>query len=761
MDIEREKPAIIISMEDFNKLETQLKSQEPEEYIEPEYLEEGGGIPNKMFFVDEDYKPLNKGCFIYLFLVSEALKEINDSEYSVNSENFVPNTKQTNIINLIKTKFKNYLEIYRKIPVNELKMKLNILCVEFLKILDKETIQTIYKTLLKNIFEQRKKQLRKNIEDYKKYYETEIFKTIETEEAEKLSDKLCRPIKEIVKELIDINTVKKIDIEKTINKIALKKSIKNNAPSRVNLNIESKLKEIEKINNELPKFDELDKIYEKFDENNFEYDDIKTVIKQLKQTITKYKEIYKVMQASKDKYDKISIYKQLIELKRSIYEKQIEIEKLINKTQKDRFIDKYQNRIEAVKRFEKNTIDIYNYYKKGSNLPVEGLKYTLQGLLITHQKIQELIKDLDDYKAVSLIFDKLTPKEQEEIKDKFDIFNKPTDEFATIDTFENKEINIFTLLGTYFIYLYGKITKQDLINDNPKIYENFIKEDVLISYDEDLYEELKDIYIDEDEDDIDKYQKIINFESIIKDILETLNIIRDNKYINTNIKDLDASATIGDDIIKQLEKLDIKKYDDFIIYFKNIIPKIIKEFKKVKEVKEDDKPEVKEDEDAAKAASKPKGEDIVDDKKDDVLHLLSQIEEEDKKNGDGIKKFNINKNELIKVSSGGSLINEKQPLNAKEKMIKTNPSFDPPTRPKKDTINNINNRRKIRDVRITNYNRKKIQNSINDLNNNIGLYDKLNPNFLNALSQPQGGGTFFTKKVNKIINNIKQEAKKI
>lgn len=748
MDIEREKPAIIISTEDFNILETQLKSQEPEEYIEPEYLEEGGGIPNKMFFVDEDYKPLNKGCFIYLFLVSEALKEINDSEYSVNSENFVPNTKQTNIINLIKTKFKNYLEIYRKIPVNELKMKLNILCVEFLKILDKETIQTIYKTLLKNIFEQRKKQLRKNIEDYKKYYETEIFKTIETEEAEKLSDKLCRPIKEIVKELIDINAVKKIDIEKTINKIALKKSIKNNAPSRVNLNIESKLKEIEKINNELPKFDELDKIYEKFDENNYEFEDIKTAIKQLKQTITKYKEIYKVMQASKDKYDKVSLYKQLIELKRSIYEKQIEIEKLINKTKKDRFIDKYQNKIEAVKRFEKNTIDIYNYYKEGSKISIfKELKYTMHGLLITHQKIQELIKDLDDYKAVSLIFDKLTPQEQKEIKDKFDIFNKPTDEFATIDTFENKEINIFVLLGTYIIYLYGKITKQDLINDNPKIYENFIEEDVLMGeYNEDLYNEI--INID---------QSII-----IKDFLETLNIIRDNKYINTNIKDLDASKTIGDEIIKQLEKLDIKKYDDFIIYFTNKEPK--KEEVK-EEVKKDDKPEDNDDENG----------EIVDDKKDDVLQLLGQLEEEDKKNvekedkkiekedkknGDGIKKFNINKNELIKVSSGGSLINEKQPLNAKEKMIKTNPSFDPPTRPKKDTINNINNRRKIRDVRITNYNRKKIQNSINDLNNNIGLYDKLNPNFLNALSQPQGGGTFFTKKVNKIINNIKQEAKK-
>lgn len=735
MDIEREKPAIIISTEDFNILETQLKSQEPEEYIEPEYLEEGGGIPNKMFFVDEDYKPLNKGCFIYLFLVSEALKEINDSEYSVNSENFVPNTKQTNIINLIKTKFKNYLEIYRKIPVNELKMKLNILCVEFLKILDKETIQTIYKTLLKNIFEQRKKQLRKNIEDYKKYYETEIFKTIETEEAEKLSDKLCRPIKEIVKELIDINAVKKIDIEKTINKIALKKSIKNNAPSRVNLNIESKLKEIEKINNELPKFDELDKIYEKFDENNYEFEDIKTAIKQLKQTITKYKEIYKVMQASKDKYDKVSLYKQLIELKRSIYEKQIEIEKLINKTKKDRFIDKYQNKIEAVKRFEKNTIDIYNYYKEGSKISIfKELKYTMHGLLITHQKIQELIKDLDDYKAVSLIFDKLTPQEQKEIKDKFDIFNKPTDEFATIDTFENKEINIFVLLGTYIIYLYGKITKQDLINDNPKIYENFIEEDVLNSnYVEDLYDEIINI----------------DHSIIIKDFLETLNIIRDNKYINTNIKDLDASKTIGDDIIKQLEELDIKKYDDFIIYFTNKEPK--KEEVK-EEVKKDDKPEDNDDEN---------GEIVIDKEKDTALQLLGQIEEEDKKNGDGIKKFNINKNELIKVSSGGSLINEKQPLNAKEKMIKTNPSFDPPTRPKKDTINNINNRRKIRDVRITNYNRKKIQNSINDLNNNIGLYDKLNPNFLNALSQPQGGGTFFTKKVNKIINNIKQEAKKI
>lgn len=728
MDIEREKPAIIISTEDFNRLETQLKSQEPEEYIEPEYFEEGGGIPNKMFFVDEDYKPLNKGCFIYLFLVSEALKEINDSEYSVNSENFVPNTKQTNILNLIKTKFKNYLQIYRKIPVNDLKMKLNLLCIEFLKELDKETIQTIYKTLLKNIFEQRKKQLRKNIEDYKKYYETEIYKTIETEEAEKLSDKLCRPIKEIVRELIDINAVKKIDIEATINKLAMRKSIKNNSPNRVNLNIENKLKEIEKINNELPKFDELDKIYEKFDENHYEYDDIKTAIKQLKQSITKYKELYKQMQASKDKYDKISLYQQLIELKRSIYEKQIEIEKLINKTKKDRFIDKYQNKIKAVKRYEENTIYIYNYYKKGSNLPVEGLKYTINGLLIAHQKIQELNEDLDDYKAVALVFDKLTPKEQEEIKDKFDIFNKPVDEFTTIDTFENKEINIFVLLGTYIIYLYGKITKQDLIKDNPKIYENFVEEDILNGeYDEDIYNEINNID-----------QSII-----IKDFLETLNIIRDNKYINSNIKDLDASATIGDEIIKQLEKLDIKKYDDFIIYFTNKEPK--KEEVK-EEVKKDDKPEVKED------------EEIVADKKDDVLDLLNQIEDE---NGEGIKKFNINKNELIKVSSGGSLINEKQPLNAKEKMIKTNPSFDPPTRPKKDTINNINNRRKIRDVRITNYNRNKIQNSINNLNNNIGLYDKLNPNLLNVLSQPQGGGTFFTKKVNKIINNIKQEAKKI
>lgn len=714
MDIEREKPAIIISMEDFNKLETQLKSQEPEEYIEPEYLEEGGGIPNKKFFVDEDYKPLNKGCFIYLFLVSEALKEINESEYSVNSENFVPNTKQTNIINLIKTKFKNYVEIYRKIPVNELKMKLNILCVEFLKNLDKETIQTIYKTLLKNIFEQRKKQLRKNIEDYKKYYETEIFKTIETEEAEKLSDKLCRPIKEIVKELIDINAVKKIDIEKTINKIALKKSIKNNAPNRVNLNIENKLKEIEKINNELPKFDELDKIYEKFDENNYEFEDIKTAIKQLKQTITKYKEIYKVMQASKDKYDKISLYKQLIELKRTIYEKQIEIENLIKKTIKDRFIDKYQNRIKAVKRFEENTIYIYNYYKKGSNIPLyEGLKYTIHNLLITHQKIQELIKDLDDYKAVSLVFDKLKPEEQEEIKVKYDIFNKPTDEFVTIDTFENKEINIFVLLGTYIIYLYGKITKQDLIKDNPKIYENFIEEDIINGeYNEDVYKELMEL----------------DQSLIIERFLDILNIIRDNKYINTEIKDLEASKTIGDDIIKQLEELDIKKYDDFIIYFTNKVPK--KEVKE--EVKKDDKPEDNDDE----------NEEIVID-------------------GEGIKKFNINKNDLIKVSSGGSLINENKPLNAKEKMIKTNPSFDPPTRPKKDTINNINNRRKIRDVRITNYNRNKIQNSINNLNNNIGLYDKLNPNLLNALSQPQGGGTFFTKKVNKIINNIKQEAKKI
>ena len=101
---EEEYPANvnIVSQKDFNELKARLFG--PNEILEPVYIEEGGGTMNKSLFNDDEYKVLNKGSFIFIFLVSEALKEINEGEYSVNSDKFTPDTKSIAIIVITRIK---------------------------------------------------------------------------------------------------------------------------------------------------------------------------------------------------------------------------------------------------------------------------------------------------------------------------------------------------------------------------------------------------------------------------------------------------------------------------------------------------------------------------------------------------------------------------------------------------------------------------------------------------------------------------------
>ena len=755
---EEEYPANvkIVSQKDFNELKARLFG--PNEILEPVYIEEGGGTMNKSLFNDDEYKVLNKGSFIFIFLVSEALKEINEGEFSVNSDKFTPDTKQTNILNLVKDRFKKYIENYKKYPVAELKMKLNLLCLDFLKLLNKETIQTIYKTLLKNIYEQRKKQLKKNIEDYKKYYEEEVINTIETNEAEELAEKLCRPVKELFKSLLSSNIEKKIDLNATLNKNALKKSFTFNNKRLINTINKNDMKALDKINNEVLKSSELTEYYNKYDDK-ITRKEIKIEVDKLKEYVDKYRDVLKNLQLSTDKYDKINYYNQLLDIKRKILEQDINIGKLIGETKMDLFDKKNGDKIDMIKKFEDDVLTINNYYNSDV--------YRVDKLKEMHELLQEVKKKKEDYMTIFKDFTLFNLKQQESIKKTYNIFNKDINIMFGLkdfsDELERKEINIFLRLGVLLLYMLSLTKNKEWNGYNPK--ENI------------KYFNVEDFTNDEIKRDEDKagLDTTASLDELLEEHLfnlycshyySILNIIKDNKYINEKI---DNREIYDENVLKDIGENDLidlinSGYDTYANIMKSFEKKNKDEEKK-EDKKEDDTEDVKTEGDVANQINSILGNLDNDDKdkKDDKINGVGK--KSFKTKGGVISPFSKNKDFKININPRIKDIEIlKKGGNIQEKLKKYNPSFNPPTRPKKDMINNVNNKRKIRDARITNYTRSKIENNINNLNNSTDLYNNINninPDLINVLSKPQGGGTFFTKKVNKIINSIKQDAKKI
>jgi len=700
-------PEEIISEEDFRELEKR--------FIKPDKIEavymDGGGVQTKGFFKDEGYKQLNKGCYILLYLMSETIKEINEGEYSVNSEQFKPDNKQLKILGLIKDKMKQYIDNYKTHSPNDLKMKLNLLVIEFLKLVDDETKETIYKNLLKYIFEKRKKQLKKGIENYRKYYD-EIFETIETEEVEGLLDKLCRPVKEIVKDFKIEDKPKKIDIEGTINKLNLKKGFKINRKDNEYQSVQ--LDKINKIKEELLSSQKLSELYIKYD-NNENKERQKKDILELKQLIDKYRESVKNLQITQDKFDKIKYYNEMMDLKKKILELDYTIESKINKTDLEIFVNSFD--VNKLKEYEKIYEEIQKYYYDNLN-PY----YELKELKQLHLKMQTLKENEELYKKAKLEMSKFKPEVQKDIIKTYDIFKsdvimfKINDLVGPLNKLELKEYEIFMELAVFYLYNLqfngvGDIFKlcSDLF-DFDRFNISFNPLDIGTEFEYDVPEGQM-------------------FYEVRDNAVKNLSIILDppNRYINNE-----------DDVFKQnVYKYCSKKDETFVNSLKsysNII-EIIKNA------------ELKEEE--------TEGVYGYDNEESDEEILQNDKPKDDKpKDAKGIKTFKGKKGGTISPNSknkGG---------NIQEKLQKYNPSFNPPTRPKKDMINNVNNKRKIRDARITNYTRRKIENNINNLNNSTDLYNNINninPDLLNVLSKPQGSGTFFTKKVNKIINSIKAE----
>ena len=186
-------------------------------------IEGGAKKPfQRVLFRDKDYIQLNRSANVLIYLFSEAIKEINDTEYTPNNENFKPNEKQTYIINLLK-RFKDYVENYNKYSLQELKNKLNQLNNDFLKQLDEETRTLLLRKCVSKIYKIRDKVLPKN-QDFKKLFET-IYPTITDEEADKLNNKTVKPIQDV------LNSIKIIQpIQQGLKPLQIKPDKKTKAP---------------------------------------------------------------------------------------------------------------------------------------------------------------------------------------------------------------------------------------------------------------------------------------------------------------------------------------------------------------------------------------------------------------------------------------------------------------------------------------------------------------------------------------------------
>jgi len=759
-DIVEEKPGKIVSEEELKASIKPLPSIE--QYITEEDEEEIGGAINKKpeeFFHEEAYKSFNRPIFILLFLISEAIKEVNEGEYSVNSEKFKPNDKQKSILTIINS-LKQYIEHYRKYPINELKMNLNRLVIDFLKLINDEVKEEIHKKLLKNIYEKRGKNLTKQ-ESYKKYYEN-IYNTIKEEEVKPLMNKLIKPVNDILETI-------KTDTKLTALQEKMKARLTGIKANNITMNkpFVGIKNNTNKIENLLP-LNVLEK-YESEYNADYPYPEIeKRKIEEFKQLIQRYKELINKYYGSNVDTDKLRYLAELDSRRQEIIKMENDLKYLFNF---NKFMDEFKDKLEGLKEYEENYKDIYDYYVNGAHIDKE--------MFDKHEKLQKLKENEDKYRKCKEEFYKLTEPEKNYIRSEFNVFDEKKQIegiIENVDNLEKMEIKIYLEIFISLLYfISGALDKndkdkakrderitifgEDLIRtlENILTYYNlkdnkYFNTDFNILYDGkpnqflinlveflhskqwntnknissylDLYNIVQSVYNHLINKDIDNKEdiKISNtaFIEKLNDLKSKIEGITNPESSRTKLNSFISEvneiiinlASMGIDFKDRIKsKINFETYAELQTYYINLIDEIIGKLNE----------------------QLPKDGEVPEDNKAPI-------------DGKGIKDFKINPNEFKKVScnvKGGN-------ITAKDRY---KPSFAPDSKNIKEVIKNVENKRKIRDARINNFNRAKIRENVN--NNTEELLNSLNPQLIQQLS---GSGTFLTKGLNNMILKIKKES---
>lgn len=560
-----------------------------------------------MKFFEDTFEILNKPFNLFLLLLSEGFKEYNNNKYSVNSDKFEPNDIQTRFLKIVED-LKNIVLNQNNYTLKQLKTILNKKVNEYFKLID---LRIILKNLLLKLYKIRDLNFKNDENEFNKNplkFYNDIYKDINNDEVLKLSNKIIKPIYNIIKDIIIKDEENKKD------------------------------KELKKEDEEKIKNIELDKdIYTDKDLNDLlNKIKIPNLIK-----IYSQEDLFKIKQLEK-------LIKDYIDIRDGYYQQTTYINK---KFYKDK-LDKIKNNMLKYINNNLNYIDEINltflHLIKNKKRIEQLIQY-----LTTKQNNEDYNKWLEEYNGFFVLYSKLPQRYKEKLLKNYNI------RFLNFEKIKKNDTNIINnsnLIYKLLIYLQIKYLENDddfdvntyntlkeQLNQNIRyITNNKYNYDSLIKLDAE--QRLKKLCFDYNLNDIRIRKLLYKLNSYLNNIdksywFDSPNIITsftqfDNIYDKYNKGDDDIespykelSSYINDDnsIYKKIEKDDEK--DD--------------ENDKEEEVEEIVVEDKKENDDKEDKEDKKENDDEYDDEDDD-LNIVYGADGKFKSN----KKFNIDKKNI-------------------------------------------------------------------------------------------------------------------
>lgn len=652
-----------------------------------------------MKFFEDTFEILNKPFNLFLLLLSEGFKEYNNNKYSVNSDKFEPNEIQTRFLKIVED-LKNIVLNQNNYTLKQLKTILNKKVDEYFKLID---LRIILKNILLKLYKIRDLNFKNDEDEFNKNplkFYNNIYNDINNDEVLKLSNKIIKPIKNIIKDIIikdednkKDKELKEEDAEK-IKNIELDKDIFT----------DKDLTDLEeKYNNP-----ELIKIYTPEDFYKF---------KQLKKLIKDYKDI-------RDGY-----YQQTTYINKKFY--------------KDK-LDKIKNRIFKYINDDLKYIDNVNLTFLHILKNIKRIKQ-LKQFLSFKQNSPNFDEWLKEYNEYFILYNKLPQQYKEKLLISYNIdfinFNKIQ------NNGESSIINDANLIYKLLIYLQFKFIQEQ---DNLDVE----------TYDK-LKTQLNNAiqYVTNKKYNFGSLEKLDSWEKTLNILCKGYDI--NNIYIRRLLYKLDSylknidlsywnetpfiitSFTQFDDIYEKYKKGD---KDDESVY-KKLVKYINSDNSTFKqneddelqqkdeeEIKEKIKEEIKEDED--------KKEDIIEDKKEDEEEEI--VVENKKENDDEDEEDDL---KIVYDADGKFKSKSKSKSNIDKKNININRIILKKQREKElKTIRILKRQNKINQI-ISNFMKQQNEGEFSQ-GENVG------PNPRNKEENKEGGALFDKNLLNKYINRI-------
>jgi len=476
-----------------------------------EYEGEGTKTFQRLLFRDKDYIQLNRSANVLIYFFNEAIKEINDTDYTPNNENFKPNEKQTFILNLLK-RFKDYVENYNKYSLQELKNRLNTLNNEFLRVLDEETRILLFRKCVSKIYKIRDKVLPKN-QDFRKLFDT-LYPTITDKEADELNNKTIKPIQKI------LDSIKVIQpVQPGLKPLTIKPDKGKAKPTKQTIPLQGQVR-----NFTYNKLDDktVDLFKNSFVNNEIKIDDYceidKKNILEFRKTLDNYMGKLDEFNKAKTENEKSFIQGQIQHFKNELTKSYMELQTL----------NKYINFFLGVKRDRlkiERALELINY--KFFDLDSMNDVFKLHD---DSENLKELIQYAPIYNNYCDDFKKLSMAEQNHIKNtvfktKTIFENDINDDF--INNIKKDEIKayIYYYLDD-FKYIYSVLNQKDDVysalkmDTNPKtvITKSGLIKKELGNISEDVDNEIKPYYL---------------LSLYLQSLITELNLISDNSFVST------------------------------------------------------------------------------------------------------------------------------------------------------------------------------------------------------------------------------------